>query len=150
MTSRTTPLMPTETARTRPWWQLGLAAGLGAAVINVVIFALYQLVTGTPLRVVPPAGGPSQELAVAMVVIASLVPPVLATLLAIALSRWTRPASIWFTVITLIAVVLSLLSPLSLPAEISMGNKLTLAAMHLVTAVTTLAVFVPRLSAARD
>jgi hypothetical protein len=142
--------MPTEATTRRPWWRLGLAAGLGAAVLNAILYYLYQLLSGEPLRVTDPASGAIQVLPLVLVIITSLLPPLVATLLAIALYRWTRAASIWFIAISLIVAVFSLFSPLALPADISMGNRLTLAAMHLVVAAITLAAFVPRLSAPRD
>jgi hypothetical protein len=149
MTSRTTPLPATEPVTSRPWWQLGLAAAIGAAAINVVIFYLYQLVTGAAIRVVPP-GDVLQDLPVAMVVIMSVIPPLVAGLLAYALHRWIRSAAVWFTVISVVLVALSLFSPWTQPTEIATSAKLTLSVMHLVVAGATLAAYLPRLAATRD
>ncbi len=145
MTSRTSVPPSAAPAMDRPWWQLGLAAGVIAAVINAVVYFLYQAVAGAPLQVTQPGGGALQDLPVVLVTLMSIIPPVVASVLAYALSRWTRSARTWLIAISVILAVLSLLSPLGLPAEVSTGNKLTLAAMHLIVAGAALAALVPRL-----
>ncbi len=135
-----------ETAR--PWWQLGLTAAVMAAAVNVIIFVIYQAITGSPLRVTPPTGGPQQDLPLAMILVQSILPALVGTLVAFALGRWTRSPQIWFLGISIAAVLLSLVGPLALPG-ISIGNKLALALMHLVVAGVTIATLVPRLSRSR-
>lgn len=150
MTSRTSPLTSTTPATARPWWQLGLAAGIVAAIINVIIYFVYQAATGAPPRIVPP-GLQLQDLFLGMVVVLSLMPPLITAVLAYGLSRWTNAASTWLIGISLVVLVLvlSLASPLTQPAAVTTGTKLVLTVMHVVVAAITLAALVPRLSAER-
>lgn len=149
MTSRTTePLTSTTPTITRPWWQIGLAAGVVAAVINVVIYVIFQVATGAPPRIVPP-GQQLQDLFLGMVVLLSLIPPLIAALLAYGLGRWTNAASAWLIGISLVVLVLSMGSPLTQPAVVTTGTKLVLTVMHVVVAAVTLAALVPRLAAER-
>jgi hypothetical protein len=119
-----------------------------AAVISVVIYFFYQAATGTPPRIVPP-GQQWQDLFLGMVVVLSLIPPLLAALLAYGLGRWTGAASAWLIGISLVVLALSLLSPLAQPAEVTASTKLVLVLMHVVAAAVTLAALVTRLSAGR-
>lgn len=148
MTSRTTPITSTAPATARPWWQLGLAAGVIAAIINVIIYFVYQAATGAPPRIVPP-GQQLQDLVLGMVVLLSLIPPLIAALLAYGLSRWTSSANAWLIGISLVILVLSMLSPLAQPTPVATSTKLVLAVMHVVVAAVTLAALVPRLSVDR-
>lgn len=148
MTSRTTTMTSSAPATARPWWQLGLAAGIVAAILNVIIYAVYQVATGAPPRIVPP-GQQLQDLLLGMVVLLSLIPPLIAALLAYGLSRWTSAASAWLIGISLIVLVLSMVSPLTQPAPVTASTKLVLTVMHVVVAAVTLAALVPRLSADR-
>jgi hypothetical protein len=148
MTSRSSPLTMSASDTARPWWQLGLAAGFVAAVINVISYFVVQIATSAPPRIVPP-GQELQDLFLGMVVLMSLIPPLIAALLAYGLSRWTSAASAWLIGISLVVLVLSLLSPLTQPATVTTGTKLVLAVMHVVVAAVTLAALVPRLSAER-
>ena len=148
MTSRSASLTAADQPATRPWWQLGLAAGVTAAVINVVIYFTYQAATGPPPRIVPP-GQQLQDLFLGMVVVLSLIPPLIAAMLAYGLGRWTRARSTWLIGISLVVLVLSMLSPLAQPPEVTTSTKLVLVLMHVVVAAVTLAALVPRLSAER-
>src|SRR5690606_11920559 len=83
MTSRTIPQQPITTSYTRrPWWQLGLGAGVIAAVINSIIYYVYNAVATTPIQVTMLGRSEVQDLPVLGVVFFSLVPALLAALLA--------------------------------------------------------------------
>lgn len=148
MTSRTTTMTSSAPATARPWWQLGLAAGIVAAILNVIIYFVFQVATGAPPRIVPP-GQELQELFLGMVVLLSLIPPLIAAMLAYGLSRWTSAAGAWLIGISLVVLVLSMVSPLTQPAAVTTGTRLVLAVMHVVVAAVTLAALVPRLSVDR-
>ena len=151
MTSRTIPQQPITTSYTsRPWWQLGLGAGVIAAVINSIIYYVYNAVATTPIQVTMLGRSEVQDLPVLGVVFFSLVPALLAALLAAGLKRWTSSASTWFVAIAVILGVVSLASPLMLPDTIAMSAKLTLASMHIVAAATIIGTLLPKLNAGRD
>jgi hypothetical protein len=150
MTSSTAPQSMPNLTTNRPWWQLGLAAGVIAAVINAIIFLIYNAAASTPIQITTFSDSTVQELPGYMVVVLSVIPALLAAPLAAGLSRRTRSASTWFIAISVIVAVLSLASPLLLPEAIAMSAKLTLAAMHIVAAVAVLGVMVPRLNAGRN
>lgn len=135
----------------RPWWQLGLAAGIIAAAINVIIFFIYNAAASTPIQIQAIGGAGIQELPVFMVIVMSLVPALLAGLVAAGIRRWRGEfAATWFIAISVILTVLSLASPFTLPGTIAMSAKLTLAVMHIVAAVVIIVAMLPKLNAGRD
>jgi len=102
----------------------GLAAGLVAAVVNALVFALG----GIDPNVLAPGVG--QPIALPAVILASLLPNVLGGLALWAVLRAGRGVRT-FQIIVAVATVLSMLQPLTIPGA-QVGMVLTLEVMHLV------------------
>ncbi|MDQ3694488.1 MAG: DUF6069 family protein [Chloroflexota bacterium] len=147
MSSRSPAIHDGPAATDRPWWQLGLAAGVIAAVANVILLAAYQAVAGSPAQIALSPGAPLQALSWWQTVIASILPALIAALVAAACSRWTPSPRAWFIGLVVILAALTLVAPLSLP--VATGNRLVLAIMHIVTAAAVIGALAPRLPAPR-
>jgi len=104
-----------------------------ALVLNLLLYFLVPAIFGYTLEA--PLGGPGSEigpLPVYMVVVATVVPAIVAALLMMLLNRLVaRPVRL-FRIIAGVVLLLSLAGPLPLP--IALGARLTLVAMHVITA----------------
>lgn len=146
MTSR--PAATVTTGQTasdlRPWWQIAVIAAVAAAIGNLLVYLIAVGLFDADVRV-PEAPGSATyvDLSVVQVLFASIVPAILATLLAIALLRWTGAPRRWFVISAVVIFLLSFLSFVDLDA--STGAYMTLALMHLVAAVAITMVVAPRL-----
>ncbi len=146
MSSRTSPA-PGE-ARSgvdaRPWWQIGALAAVAAAIANLVVYLIAVGLLNANARVPERLGSDTYvDLEIGQVVFASIVPALLATLLAIAVLRWTAAPRRWFVISAVVVLLLSYLSFLDLDG--STGAFVTLAVMHIVAAAAIIAVVAPRL-----
>ena len=142
MSSRTSDT-PVET---RPWWQIGLLAAVAAAVANVIVYLIAVALFDANLRVPEGLGSDTySDLAVGQVIFASMLPALLATLLAIALVRWTGAPRRWFVISAVVVLLLSYLTFFDLDG--TTGAFVTLAIMHVVAAAAIVAVIAPRLPA---
>lgn len=123
---------PSQSAA-RPWWQVGLIAAALAALGNLVVYVLAEGVFGQDLRVPNQQTGELIDLGPGPVVLFTVVPALLATLLAAWLARRAAAPRRIFLVISLIVLLLSFLTPIL--ADLIGGTKITLALMHVVAAV---------------
>lgn len=111
-----------------------LAVGAIAGLANLALYAVGRALFALPFLV--PLGGPgipARPLPVFAIVVACLIPGIGAALVYWGLCRATGHARTLFTMVAIIATLLSLAGPLRLP--IDLGTRLALAAMHLVAAV---------------
>ncbi len=128
---------------TRLWWQLGITT---AVIANLIVYALAVGFADIPLRITAgPGSSELVDLTAGPVILMSVLPALLATLLAAGLAKWTSAPGRWFTVIAAGLLVLSMVPVLAL--DISTGAKLSLELMHLVAAVVIVGLLAPRLAA---
>ena len=112
----------------------GAFGGAFAGMIgNVVTFFAAKAAGVAFVAQLQGPAAPVTELEVAQVAIASVVPALGATLLALALNRFTRRPAMIFTVIAAVFGLLSLGGPLNLGGA-STGMKITLDVMHVISA----------------
>ena len=131
---------------TRPWWQLGLAAAVIAVVANLIVFAIAVGAASIDVRITPgPGESELVDLTAGPVILMSVVPALLATLLAAGLAKWTAAPRRWFLGVAAVILVLSLFPVAGL--AISTGAKVTLALMHLITAAAIVGLLAPPLAA---
>lgn len=108
------------------WKRAGLVI-VAATVVNIAVFLVAKAVG---VEILVPQGGAPTALSVAPVMIFTIIPLVLATVLLLLLRRLgvSRPGV--FAGIVVVGTVLSLLAPLT--ADLTVSNKVALAVMHVV------------------
>lgn len=113
------------------WW-VGLVAAAGAAIANLILFLITR---GLGIPYAMPLQGPDaalEPLPASMVIIASAVPAIGATiLLAILVKFLAQPIRV-FWIITAVFLVISFAGPLTLPATVALSTKIGLTLMHVV------------------
>jgi len=114
-----------------------IPAGLLAAAINSVVYLVSRAVGVIPQDVIIPNAG--TPLAVGQVVALSFIPALFAAVLLAILGCLTRRAFTVFAVLAAIVLVLSFVTPFSIPGA-PIGMILALEIMHVVAAVTIVAV----------
>ncbi len=137
MTSEiTTPVLPAHHDRPRVRWWLAVAAGAAAAAaVNLLILAVAAG-AGAALHVAQ--GATTHRVTAADVVVASLVPLLAGTLLAVAVSRrWPGMLRV-AQVVAAAAGVLTAVGPLT--SAVDTGTGVALAAMHITVAVVAVGV----------
>ncbi|MBC8084041.1 MAG: hypothetical protein H7Z21_12590 [Hymenobacter sp.] len=114
----------------------GLLAGLAAAVLNAVLFFVFHA-TGvlTDTVYVQP---PNQPLTIMPVIMASLVPALVGSIVFFLLEKFTNNGFRIFSILAVILVVLSLASPFTVPQNGTVGYGVVLCVMHLVVAAALL------------
>jgi len=111
----------------------GLAAGVLALAANLLVYlrapALFNFSLAIPVM---GPGSPIMPLPFTMVVFATVVPTIGATILLAVLSRFTTSAVTIFRIIAVVFLLLSFAVPFSLPVPLLV--RATLASMHVITA----------------
>ena len=115
-----------------------MVAAVVAAVANVAVFWFATAGIGLPLYMAPIPDLNPAPLSVIAVIIASVVPAALATLLVALLAHWTRRPWPWFWSIAFVALLLSWGGPLAATADPI--TKVMLGVMHLVAAAAIVAI----------
>lgn len=110
----------------------GLTAGVVSALINAVLFYGFHA-TGILSDLVYVR--PNQPLTLAPVLMASLVPSLVGSLVFFLLEKFTSNGYRIFSILALTLAVLSLFSPFTVPVNVTLGYSLVLCVMHLVVAV---------------
>jgi hypothetical protein len=111
----------------------GLAAGVLAVTANSLVYLLAPALFGVTLAIpVMGPGSPIQPLPFSMVVFATAVPTLGATIVLAALNRFTARPAFTFRIIAGVLLLLSLAAPFSLPVPLPV--RATLASMHILTA----------------
>lgn len=109
-------------------WRNGVIAAIVAAVINAILFILGSAAGGFPASVLTPMGVPIMLTAVLLM---SIVPILIGTLGYTILSRITTNPGRWFTILTVIILIVMFVTPLQLAAAPILMVVL-LEVMHLV------------------
>lgn len=109
-------------------WRNGLIAIVAAAVVNGVLYFIGAALGWIPDTVLTPMGIP---VTIVPVVASTVVALVVATIVYSILNRFTGNPNRWFTIIAVIVLLLSAVSPLSLPGAPVM-MIVVLEVMHLV------------------
>ncbi len=110
----------------------GLLGGTVAAVLNVILYFIGNAINGAAMMVDPPGAPPLLALPFPAVIIASILPGLIAGLLYFVLKRFTGYAKTIFLVIAAIIFVAFIFSPIS--AAQTTTTMWTLQFMHLATA----------------
>lgn len=110
---------------------VGLAAGVAAALVNLIVFFIGGAM-GIVFEGQMGPGAPVMPLPAIAFVMASLVPALLGALAYVVSVRFIPRGRAIFIGVALAVAVLSLFSPLTM--EVALATRLTLAALHLVTA----------------
>lgn len=113
-------------------------AGLIAAVLNAILFLIGSSTGAIPADFIIPNAG--QPLTLVPVLVASFVPAIAGGLVLALLNRFTKRPLRIFTIITLLILVLSFMSPLSIPGA-PVGMIVILELMHVVVVGVVLIAF---------
>lgn len=109
-------------------WRNGLMAIVVAAVVNALLYFIGAALGWIPDTVLTPMG---QPVTIVPVVASTVFTLVVATIVYSILNRFTSNPNRWFTIIAVIVLLLSAVSPLSLPGAPVM-MIVVLEVMHLV------------------
>jgi hypothetical protein len=116
----------------RLWWA-GLLAAVIAAVANLIVLVVTQNLLGIPVMAPATPGSPElAPLSAIAVITASVVPAIGATILLAILGKFLEHPIRVFWIISVVFLLISFISPLTLPVGIA--TKITLSLMHLVAA----------------
>jgi hypothetical protein len=115
-------------------WRNGLIAIVVAAVANAVLYFIGAALGWMPDTVLTPMGLP---VTIVPVVASTVIALVVATIVYSILNRFTGNPNRWFTIIAVIVLVVSAVSPLSLPGAPTMMIVL-LEVMHLVAGISAI------------
>jgi hypothetical protein len=114
-------------------WRAGLVAAVVASLATVAVFVVTSALG---ISYVIPMGGPGsppQPLTVLVVILNTVVPTIGATVLFGLLGRFTRRPVLIFQIIAVAFLLLSMVTPFTLPVELA--TQLGLNLMHLVAGV---------------
>lgn len=115
-------------------WRNGLIAIVVATVINAVLYFVGAALGWIPDTVLTPMGLP---VTIVPVMASTVVALVVATIVYSILNRFTRNPNRWFTIIAVVILVVSAVSPLSLPGAPVM-MIVVLEVMHLVAGIAAI------------
>lgn len=121
------------------WW-IGLVAAGGAAIANLIFFSITSGL-GIPYQL--PLQGPAsslEALPAGMVVIASVVPAIAATILYAILGKFLAQPIRVFRIIATVFLIVSLAAPLTLPVAVALSTKIGLTLMHVVAGVAIVSI----------
>jgi len=93
-------------------WRQGLTAAAIAAVINTVLYVAGSALGGFRADVITPMGTP---ITLAAVILASIAPLLVGTLVYTLLYRWTTNPNRWFTILAILVLLAFVPGPLTLP-----------------------------------
>ena len=93
-------------------WRQGLTAAAIAAVINTVLYVAGSALGGFPADVITPMGTPITLVAV---ILASIAPLLVGTLVYTLLYRWTTNPNRWFMILAILVLLAFVPGPLTLP-----------------------------------
>lgn len=114
---------------------VGLSAGIAAAVVNAVLFFVFHSAGVISDDIYPQ---PGQPLTILPVIMASIFPLIVGSLVFYLFERFTRSGFKIFAIIALVLMVLSLVSPFAGIPNVTLGYSLVLCAMHIVAALSLL------------
>jgi len=120
------------------WWVGGVAA-VGSAIANL-IFLFIARATGTSYVMLGPGSTSPEPLPEFLVVVSSVIPAIVATILLALLGRFTSKPIRIFPIVAIIVLLISLSGPFTQPSEVAVSTKTGLAIMHLISGVVTIGV----------
>ena len=115
-------------------WRNGLIAIVVAAVVNAVLYFISAALGWMPETVLSPAGLP---ITIVPVLVSTAIALIVATIVYSILNRFTGNPNRWFTIIAVVVLVASAVSPLGLPGAPTMMIVM-LEVMHVVAAVAAI------------
>jgi len=113
----------------------GLLAGIAAAIVNAVLFFVFHSAGVINDQIYPQ---PGQPLTVLPVVMASVAPLIIGSLIFYLFERFLNNGFKVFAVIALVLMALSLASPFTMIPGVTFGYALVLCVMHIVAALSLL------------
>ena len=113
----------------------GVLAGIAAAITNGILFIVFRLAGVFSDSIFPQ---PGQPLTMAAVIMASIFPLIIGSVVFYLFERFLRSGFKIFAVIALILMMLSLPSPFVMIPGATFGYSLVLCAMHVVAAFSLL------------
>ena len=113
----------------------GFLAGIAAAITNGILFIVFRLAGVISDSIFPQ---PGQPLTLAAVIMASIVPLIIGSVVFYLFERFLRSGFKIFAVIALILMMLSLPSPFIMIPGATFGYSLVLCVMHVVAALSLL------------
>lgn len=147
----TSPMFPSSAPGApppaRPWWQVGLLAGVAAALLNLALYLLAVGPAGLDLLIENPRNGLVEDLLLVFGLLWRAVPGLLAAAAAALLARRMAAPRRWFVALAAVVFLLCLLPLASQPVPGS--TKSALGLLHLVAAVAITLPVVARLHAGR-
>lgn len=120
------------------FWRRTSVVIAAAAVVNV---AVYLIAGAAGVEILVPQGASPTSLGLAPVIVFTAVPLALAAVLMLVLRRFGVSSPRVFAGVVVVGTVLSLLAPMT--ADLTLSNKLTLAAMHVVAGLAALVGLTP-------
>lgn len=124
-----------STSRSVNWGGLlttGLIAGVVAAVVNTIVYFIAQALGVDFMIVMGGAGTPAMPLAIPAIAIFSIVPGLIAALLAGSLLRFTSNGARIFQIVALVFLLISFIPDLTMPEPATMATKASLMLMHVI------------------
>jgi Family of unknown function (DUF6069) len=109
----------------------GLWAAIAASVINAILFFIYHaagVITDTILV------QPGKPLGVMSVIVASIIPTLIASMVFFLFEKYTQKGFKIFTIVSIALLLLSFLNPFMVIPGVSIGYALALCTMHIVVA----------------
>ena len=113
----------------------GLLAGITAAVINAVLFFIFHGAGVIDDTIYPQ---PNQPMTVMPVIMASIIPAIIASLVFFLLEKFTNNGFKIFAIVSLVLMLLSLYSPFGVIPGVTTGYALVLCVMHIVVPLSLL------------
>lgn len=113
--------------------QTGLIAAVIAAVVNLVVYFVGQAM-GVPYEIIMQPGTPLTPLQIPQILVMSILPGVVAALLAWALNRYLARGNTIFVGIAVLILLLSLVPLVTMAETVTTTTRIALAIMHVATA----------------
>jgi hypothetical protein len=125
------------------WW-VGLVAAAGAAIANLILFLITR---GLGIPYIMPLQGPDaalEALPASMVIIASVVPAIGATILFAILGKFLAQPIRVFWIIAAVFLVISFAGPFTFPTAVALSTKIGLTLMHVVAGAAIVGILTTR------
>lgn len=113
----------------------GLLAGITAAVINAILFFIFHGAGVISDNIYPQ---PNKPLTVVPVIITSIIPAIIASLVFFLLEKFTNKGFKIFAIVSLILMLLSLYNPFGVIPGVTTGYALVLCVMHIIVPLSLL------------
>lgn len=141
MSAITTSSQAQKVAPISKLWWVGLVAAGASALGNVVFFFISRGLGVSYLMPLEPGSTELATLPVMIVIVASLVPAVAATILYTILGKFLSRPILIFRIISAVALVLTFVMPIvNLPATVDGSTIFALEVMHVISAVAIVGV----------